>query len=206
VSWGPRARWDYSSGVPKINAETVAEHRDQVRRRVFDSFASLMGERSFDAISMAQIAAGAGLGRTSIYHHFPDKEAVVVAFASHETERYLDDLRAELDSVVDPVERMQVYVRHQLTAGEQFHMGLGMQLVGVLSAQAVQQVREHVVAVEDVLRDLLVSGNESGAFAVPDVGAAMSLVHACLAPRHVAPEQVERFILRALATDDLRPE
>ena len=185
--------------MPKIIAETVAEHRDQVRRRVFEAFATLMVERSFDAISMAQIAAAAGLGRTSIYHHFPDKEAVVVAFASHETDRYLAELHAALDSVEDSVERMRVYIRHQLTAGEQFHMGLGMQLVGVLSRPAALQIREHVVAVEDVLRDLLVSGVESGAFDIPDVPAAMSLVHACLAPRHVPGDQVERFILRALA-------
>ncbi|MCD4526969.1 TetR/AcrR family transcriptional regulator [Nocardioides sp. cx-173] len=188
--------------MPKISAETLAEHRDLVQRRVFDAFAALMVERSFDAISMAQIAAAAGLGRTAIYHHFPDKEAVVVAFASHETDRYLAGLRAELDSVADPVARMRVYVRHQLTAGEQFHMGLGMQLVGVLSRQAGQEIREHVVAVEDVLRDLLVSGVESGAFDIPDIPAAMSLIHACLAPRDVPAEQVERFILRALVTVD----
>ncbi|GAA4734966.1 TetR/AcrR family transcriptional regulator [Nocardioides endophyticus] len=185
--------------MPKISAQTVAEHRDQVRRRIFEAFATLLAERSFDAVTMAQIAARADIGRTAIYHHFPDKEAVVVAFASDETERYLNDLRAELDRVTDPVDRMAVYIRHQLRAGEQFHMGLGMQLVGVLSRQAAQEIREHVVAVEDVLRELLEAGARASVFDVPDLAATMSLVHACLAPRDVAPDQVERFILRALA-------
>jgi len=185
--------------VPKINADTVAEHRAQVRQRVYDAFANLMSERSFDAITMAQIAERAELGRTTIYHHFPDKEAVVVAFASHETERYLTELHAALDGAQDPAERLRVYVRHQLAAGQQFHMGLGMQLVGMLSPWAVQEIREHVVAVEGVLRDLLRAGVETGVFEISDLAATMSLVHACLAPRHVAPEQVERFISRALA-------
>lgn len=187
--------------MPKISAETVAEHRDQVRQRVYDAFAGLMSERSFDAVTMAQIAERAGIGRTTIYHHFPDKEAVVVAFASHETERYLADLRTVLDTATDPVERLRVYLRHQLAAGQQFHMGLGMQLVGMLSREAVQAIREHVVAVEDVLRELLDAGVRAGAFEIPDLPATMSLVHACLAPRHVAPEQVERFVLRALAAE-----
>ncbi|MEI5672122.1 MULTISPECIES: TetR/AcrR family transcriptional regulator [unclassified Nocardioides] len=187
--------------MPKINAETVAEHRDRVRQRVYDAFATLMSERSFDAITMAQIAERAELGRTTIYHHFPDKEAVVVAFATHETERYLAELRTALDTADDPVERLRVYVRHQLAAGQQFHMGLGMQLVGMLSRESVQAIREHVVAVEDVLRELLAAGVAAGAFEVPDPTSAMSLVHACLAPRHVPPEQVERFIVRALLTD-----
>lgn len=185
--------------MPKINAETVAEHRAGVRQRVYDAFATLMSERSFDAITMAQIAERAEIGRTTIYHHFPDKEAVVVAFASHETERYLGDLRTALDTAADPAERLRVYIRHQLAAGQQFHMGLGMQLVGLLSRDAVQEIREHVVAVEGVLRELLETGVAEGVFDVPDVAATMSLVHACLGPRHVAPEQVERFILRAVA-------
>lgn len=186
--------------MPKISADTVAEHRDQVRQRVYDAFAALMGERSFDAISMARIAEQAGIGRTAIYHHFPDKEAVVVAFASHETERYLAELRTALDTASDPVERLRVYLRHQLAAGQQFHMGLGMQLVGQLSPDAVRSIREHVVAVEDVLRDLLVAGVADGAFEIDDLPATMSLVHACLAPRHVDPAAVERFVLRALAS------
>ena len=169
-----------------------------MHQRVFEAFAELMAERSFDAITMAQIAAAAGLGRTSIYHHFSDKEAVVVAFAGHETSRYLDDLRAALARVDGPAERMGVYVRHQLEAGQQFHMGLGSQLYGVLSPAAGLQIREHVVAVEDVLRDLLAEGVTTGLFVVDDEATTLSLVHACLTPRHLAAPAVTRFLLRAL--------
>src|SRR5689334_25264060 len=80
--------------MPRITAASVEEHRELVQQRVFDAFAALMADHSFDAITMAKLAAAAGIGRTAIYHHFADKEAVVVAFASHETNRYLDGLRA----------------------------------------------------------------------------------------------------------------
>ncbi|MGB0189494.1 MAG: TetR/AcrR family transcriptional regulator, partial [Nocardioides sp.] len=75
---------------------SLAEHRAQIHQRVFAAFADLLAERSFDAITMAQIAAGAEVGRTTIYHHFPDKESVVVAFATHETSRYLQRLEEVL--------------------------------------------------------------------------------------------------------------
>lgn len=184
--------------MPRISADSVEEHREQVHQRVFEAFAELMSERSFDAITMAQIAAAAGLGRTSIYHHFGDKEAVVVAFAGHETSRYLDDLRAALDRVDHPVDRIGVYVRHQLEAGQQFHMGLGSQLIGVLSPASALAIRDHVVAVEDVLRNLLAEGVEAGVFVVDDEAATLSLVHACLTPRHVPAEAVTRFVLGGL--------
>lgn len=184
--------------MPRISASTVEEHREQVQRRVFDAFAELMAEHSFDAITMAKLAAAAGIGRTAIYHHFADKEAVIVAFASHETSRYIDGLRVALADLDDPVDRLGVYIRHQLDAGQQFHLGLGAQLYGTLSTEALLAIREHVVAVEDVLREILTDGVEAGEFVVEDEAVTMSLIHACLAPRHLPTPSIERFILRAL--------
>jgi AcrR family transcriptional regulator len=206
--------------VPKISASSVEEHRERVQRRVFEAFATLMAEHSFDAITMAKLAAAAGIGRTAIYHHFADKEAVVVAFASHETSRYIDGLRADLaDSEADgeadvkadvkadgkadardPVERLAIYIRHQLNASEQFHMGLGPQLYGALSLDTKRAIREHVVAIEDVLREILDDGVARGQFLIEDASATMSLIHACLGPRDLPAPVIERFVLRALGT------
>lgn len=184
--------------MPKITASSVGEHREQVQRRVFEAFALLMAERTFDAITMAKLAAAAGIGRTAIYHHFADKEAVIVAFASYETNRYIHRLRAGLDGVDDPVERLAIYIRHQLDVGRQFHMGLGPQLYGALSQNTMRAIREHVVAIEDVLRGILIDGAMTGRFVIDDEAAAMSLIHACLAPRDLPAAVIERFVLRAL--------
>ncbi|MCV7227549.1 TetR/AcrR family transcriptional regulator [Mycolicibacterium komossense] len=184
--------------MPKITAPSVEAHREHVQRRVFEAFAALMAEHSFDAITMAKLAAAADIGRTAIYHHFADKEAVVVAFASHETSRYIDGLRADLTGVDDPVERLRMYIRYQLDAGQQFHMGLGPQLYGALSMDTMRAIREHVVAIEDVLREILTAGAAGGQFTIEDETATMSLIHACLAPRDLPVSAIERFVLRAL--------
>jgi AcrR family transcriptional regulator len=184
--------------VPKISASSVEEHREQVQRRVFEAFATLMAGHSFDAITMAQLAAAAGIGRTAIYHHFADKEAVAVAFASHETSRYIDGLRAALADVDDPGQRLGIYIRHQLDAGQQFHIGLGRQLYSALSQDTMHAIREHVMAIEDVLREILTDGTAAGQFTIEDEAATMSLIHACLAPRDLPVAAIERFVLRAL--------
>jgi len=191
--------------VPKISAASVEEHREQVQRRVFEAFATLMAEHSFDAITMAKLAAEAGIGRTAIYHHFADKEAVVVAFASHETSRYIGGLRAELAGVDDPINRLEIYIRYQIDAGQQFHMGLGRQLYGALSQDTMQAIREHVVAIEDVLREIVADGARSGQFAVEDEAATISLIHACLGPSDLPAAAIERFVLRALGASPRRP-
>lgn len=184
--------------MPRISASSVEEHREQVHRRVFEAFAHLMSEQSFDAITMAKLATAAGIGRTAIYHHFADKEAVIVEFASHETSRYLEGLRAALADVSDPAQRLSIYIRHQLETGQQFHMGLGNQLYGALSRDAAVAIREHVVAVEEVLLEILAEGVAAVAFVVEDQAATVSLIHACLAPRHLPVAAIERFVLRAL--------
>ena len=58
--------WASLRCVPRISGESLREHREQLQRRVFEAFADLMAERSFDAISMAAIAERAQLGRTAI--------------------------------------------------------------------------------------------------------------------------------------------
>ncbi|MGN0063214.1 MAG: TetR/AcrR family transcriptional regulator [Nocardioides sp.] len=190
--------------MPKISADNLDEHRSQVQQRIFEALADLMTEHSFEAISMAQIAARAGLGRTAIYHHFSDREAVVVAFASHETTKYVERLRAALDQADGPVEEMRTYVRHNLTTGEQFHVGLGPMLSGRLSQESRLAIRDHVIAVEDVLRDILRAGVAAGDFVVEDEGATMALLHACLGPRHLPPASIEGFVLRGLGVADAR--
>lgn len=188
----------YSPDVPKITAASVEEHRAQVQQRVFDAFVSLMAEQSFDAITMAKLAAVADIGRTAIYHHFSDKEAVVVAFASHETSRYVEGLRALLNGIDDAVERLTIYIRYQLDAGQKFHIGLGSQLYGALSQDAMHAIREHVVAVESVLRGILADGLSRGDFTFENEDATVSLIHACLTPRDLPVAAIERFVLRAL--------
>lgn len=184
--------------MPKIVAETLDEHRQLVRQNVFEAFARLIRDHSFDAMSMAQLAAEAGIGRTAIYHHFPDKEAVVVAFASHETDRYIDRLQGVLSDAGSPSERMRAYIRHHLAAGDQFHLGLGGQLYLGLSPESRSQIREHVTAIENVLRRIISDGVAVGEFTVDDVDGCISLLHACLGPRQVEPAVVEAFVMRAL--------
>jgi AcrR family transcriptional regulator len=184
--------------VPRIAAENVPEHRRLVRERIFAAFAELMAEGSYDAVSMSKLAQRAEIGRTAIYHHFKDRDAVMVAFATHETWAYVASLQAQLAASEQPAERLRIYVRNHLTLGEKFHMGFGPQVYGGLPEEARQEIREHVVAVEQVLAEILQQGAEQGVFAVTDVDATLALVHAVLGTRHLPAERIEEFVLRAV--------
>ena len=52
--------------MPKIIGESLASHRELTRARLFEALGSLMGEQSFESITMSQIAERAGVGRTAV--------------------------------------------------------------------------------------------------------------------------------------------
>ncbi|QZN85557.1 TetR/AcrR family transcriptional regulator [Cellulomonas sp. C5510] len=197
--------------MPKIIGGSLHEHREQTRLRLFGALSRLMGERGFDAITLADIAQAAGVGRTAVYNHFADKESMLVGFILHETEQYVAALEAELAGVDDPTAQLRAYVRAQCELKRDYHLAPGPDLRSVLSRGTQQRVREHVVLVESLLRRILAAGIESGEFPEQDLGTTVSLVNACLSSRGLPddPEARERavestvlFVLRAVGAGE----
>lgn len=165
---------------------------------MFEAFIALMEERGYAAITLSDIAARAGVGRTAFYNHFRDKEAVVVGLALHETTEYVTSARAALVGSRTPVESLRLYVRHHIERQGDLHFGFGPELWGLLSPAALAQMRDHVVEVEAVLLEILQQGCDTGLFAVDDLPAAVALINACLQPRRLDPETVADFVSRAV--------
>ncbi len=197
--------------MPKIIGASLAEHRVNVRARLFGALSQLMAEEGFDAVSLARIASAAGVGRTSVYNHFPDKEAMLVAFIEDETEKFLEDLRAALEHTTDPQQRLRVYVREQINLRASYHLAPGPDLRSVVSAATLTRLREHVVDVEDVLRQILADGIAAGQLPHQDVEAVVPLINSCLIGRHVPDDgpareraiaATEAFVLRAVGAFD----
>ena len=138
--------------MPKIIGGSLHEHREQTRQKLFAALSALMAEQGFDAITLAEIAGAAGVGRTAVYNHFPDKESLLLGFITHETEQYAATLQRSLDDIDDPTEQLQMYVRQQAALTRVYHLAPGPELRSVLSRGTQQRVREHVVVVEQILR------------------------------------------------------
>ncbi|MFC7403551.1 TetR/AcrR family transcriptional regulator [Georgenia alba] len=193
--------------MPKILGSSLAEHRERTRDALFSALSSLMSERGFDAISLADIAARAGIGRTAVYNHYPDKETLLLAFIEHETSRYVAGLQESLADVAEPVEQLRVYVRQQLSLAPSYHFAPGPDLKQVVSHEGLRRLRAHVAEVEALLRDILTRAIEAGSIPAQDLEAVVPLVHACLsgraAPQHEPArstyvETTEAFVLRAV--------
>lgn len=199
--------------MPKIIGGSLTEHREQTRQKLFAALTTLMADRGFDAVTLADVAQAAGIGRTAVYNHVPDKESLLLALITHETEQYVATLERALDGVTDPVQQLRTYVRQQAQLRRVYHLAPGIDLRSVLSPATHARLREHAVVVEAVLRRILVTGMESGAFAPQPIDTTLALVHACLSSRSIPDEGPDRpaaiaateaFVLRAVGA--VRPD
>ncbi|TDE98979.1 TetR/AcrR family transcriptional regulator [Occultella glacieicola] len=202
--------------MPKIIGSTLAEHRAHVRTKLFTALSQLMAEAGFDSVSLADIAARAGVGRTSVYNHFPDKESLLISFIEHETSHFVAELTAALAQVDDPHEQLRVYVREQISLKRVYHLAPGPDLRSVVSHETGMRLREHVIQVEVLLRRILEAGIADGSLPDQDVSAVVPLINSCLSgrtfpdsgpDRERAITATESFVLRAvgLSEDALQP-
>lgn len=68
----PRRRRRRGSGIRE-------RRRQETRARIVDAAAELFAERGFDAVSVMEIAARAGVVEKTVFNHFPVKEGLVFA-------------------------------------------------------------------------------------------------------------------------------
>lgn len=102
--------------MPKIWADTIDTHRQQVTDAILDATAELIAEHGPMSVAMSAIAERAGIGRATLYKYFPDVESILVAWHTRDFAEHLQQLKAlsQLDTVTlnDVAELVRMQRRH----------------------------------------------------------------------------------------------
>ncbi|GAA5118218.1 TetR/AcrR family transcriptional regulator [Alloalcanivorax gelatiniphagus] len=59
----------------------------ETRRRVLDAAAGLIDRLSYDAVTMDAVARASGVGRSTIYRHWPSRRLLVLEAFTHKTDK-----------------------------------------------------------------------------------------------------------------------
>ncbi|MGY5765619.1 TetR/AcrR family transcriptional regulator [Brachybacterium sp. DNPG3] len=187
--------------MPKIIGGSLEEHRERTRDKIFGALTELLESKDFDAVTFSAIAVAAGVGRTAMYNHFPDKDTLLVEYAMHETASYISQLTAGIGDAPSPREGVLQYIRTQLELSVSFHMPQAS-TSGPLSPENAARMREHVMIIEDVLRTILRDGVASGDFTADlDVDATVRVINGLVVgptARRYSQTALEAFVLRGL--------
>ncbi|MEK9971135.1 MAG: TetR/AcrR family transcriptional regulator [Ferrovibrio sp.] len=144
--------------------------RDRTRRQLLDAALKVFAARGFEAGSIQEIAAVAGVANGTFYNYFPTKDAILEAAAVHFGVSYCERIDASCSQVTDAAERMAIGGRrYMLLALEQPELARFM--ISVISSSTVwdEQIRPYAMAD-------LVLGIRQKRFQVASKEAAMDLI------------------------------
>lgn len=107
--------------MPRINAPTLAEHRESRLAALLDAGSSLLAEGGEGAVTMSAVAQEAGLSRPAVYEYFTSTEDLLAAVISKEADAWSIELSASIDAAETPEAKIRAYVeaaaRKQRTPG-----------------------------------------------------------------------------------------
>jgi TetR/AcrR family transcriptional regulator, cholesterol catabolism regulator len=89
--------------MPTETYETIL----QVANRLF-------AKQGYTATSVRQIAQETGIGKATIYHHFPDKQTIALALLKHNTVK-MKEMLATVEAETEPRRRIQTAVQASLS-------------------------------------------------------------------------------------------
>jgi AcrR family transcriptional regulator len=100
--------------MPKIQAPTVALHRELRRQQLIDAAMELALANGAESVTVSAVAAKAGLARSSIYEYFASSSDLVADLVLEELEYYTARLSQAISGATDPFTRIELWIKESL--------------------------------------------------------------------------------------------
>lgn len=175
----------------------------------------LFATRGFDGVSVRDIAEECGISKATLYHYFPDKDAILRPLVLGITRSLHLHVAAALPRDAGPVERLRVFMTESVHFFEQHRWAYIVSSTVFWTDPKLRHRRERIEwrdRHEALLRGILADGVEAGVFRIADIGMAGRLIFGALnwMPKWFDPkgplsgtEIAERFL--AMLLDGLSP-
>lgn len=188
--------------MPKLWSDTIEAHRLAVREATLDTTAALVAEHGLTAVTMSRIAEQTGIGRATLYKHFPDVESILTAWHERQVTEHLQQLTAVRDQAGTPEARLEAVLTHYASMSYKQH---DTELVTLLHrgkhvVRAQQQLRV-------LIRDLITEGVASGHLrddVAPDELTTYCL-HALTAPSDLSSQAAVQRLIKVTLSALRRP-
>jgi AcrR family transcriptional regulator len=165
--------------VPRIRAATIAAHKDATRRALLDAAADLFRVHGYADTHLADITAYAGIGRTTIYEYFTDKEDLLVGLVEQAVPAVVAGMLADLPEDLGTRERLAELIQRGLNFVSTDHAlgSMVMRELPTLSPPAAARIRAVHAPIEREIVRLCRRGIASGEFRSFDPNDAARLVY-----------------------------
>jgi AcrR family transcriptional regulator len=152
--------------MPRIRASSIQEHKDLTRREILDAAAALFRAQGYDETNLGDIAGYVGIGRTTLYEYFSDKEDILASLVEDTIPGVVADMLQGLPPTLQARDRLAELIQRGL-AFVSTDENLGSMLMREtprLSNEAQRRVRSAHRPLQDEIVQVVASGIESGEF------------------------------------------
>lgn len=100
--------------MPKIETQTLSQHRDWRRSQLIEAAAAIALESGGAAITVAAVAARAGLSRTSVYEYFASSADLAADLVIDELNSFAQELKKISEAGSTPIEAIDLWIEGSL--------------------------------------------------------------------------------------------
>jgi AcrR family transcriptional regulator len=100
--------------MPKIQAPTIAAHREFRRQQLMAAAMELAIEGGAEAVTVSAVAHRAGLSRSSIYEYFSSSADLIADLVIEELEYYTARLAEAIKDATEPFEKIELWIAEGL--------------------------------------------------------------------------------------------
>ena len=100
--------------MPKIQAPSIAEHRELRRHQLISAAMELALEGGAEAVTVSAVAHKAGLSRSSIYEYFSSSADLIADLVVEELDYYTARLAEAIKGATDPFEKIELWIAEGL--------------------------------------------------------------------------------------------
>ena len=88
--------------MPRIRADSINEHKALTRRAILESAEALIAELGTAEIPLGHLTSKAGIGRTTFYDYFIDRDDVIASLVEEELPSVIEGLIAGVETASIP--------------------------------------------------------------------------------------------------------
>ena len=114
--------------MPRIRAGNIEQHKELTRSEILTTAEELFSEHGYQETSLGDIAAFVGIGRTTLYEYFKDKEDLLASLVDEtlpqvfkEMAESVDESESFLDQLAGLAVRLTEWVVTDPTLGLLLH-------------------------------------------------------------------------------------
>lgn len=83
--------------MPRIRAASIDEHKALTRQALLEAAYALIDEAGTAEVSLGEVALAAGIGRTTLYDYFTDRDDLIAALVEDELPVVIGELIGQVD-------------------------------------------------------------------------------------------------------------